>query len=165
VVSNISGDVLAEPAMFEVTTRDGGSQTILSALTDKGMDFTVGFSAYLRFRPYPLSILVPFGVEYSRAILRDYYVPFDAEGAKNRIGWHVAPGIALFDEFFSITVQNRFVYWWDRGFEYEITPALTLTTPFGLALSIGVGIPVSYGSLIRVIIDCKYNTPSLKRTD
>jgi hypothetical protein len=153
--------VLTQPVEFDVVTKDGLSTRIVSPHTDKGMDLSAGFGGYLRFVTGPLTILIPFGAEYSRTFLRDYYTPFAEGAAKNRISWHVSPGIAAFDDVFGLTVQNRFVHWFDRGFSYEITPTITLSTPSGLSVSMGVGIPAYSGGIVKVIMDIGFATPSL----
>ena len=154
--------VLTDPVVFDAETRDGESKIILSPHTDKGMDLTVGFASIVRFNAGPIGILIPFGMEYSRCILREYYPPFDESSAKNRIIWHITPGVAVFDDLIAFSIQNRFLHWFDRGFTFEMTPAFTLTTPAGLSLSLGAVIPVYAGGIVKVVVDFGFTTPSLE---
>jgi len=64
------------------------------------------------------------------------------------------------NQSWSAALQNRIVFWFSRGFSYEILPQAQFDVLPGLSVSAGAGIPVVGGSVWRFLAGARW-TPSL----
>ena len=152
----VSGDVFWNGAI--VIPYTGISQTITSVTSpraDTGFDFSGGVLASLDIPlRAPFLITVEAEARYDYTGGRDVYAgTYGFANATNRISAMVAPELRFIKTPIAVAVQNRFLYWFERGYSYEVMPQLTWNAGPNLALQAGLGLPVLGGGTYRFLLD------------
>jgi hypothetical protein len=148
----------AEPYTVQYEGDLAEVHTVISPYTDTGVDFIGGISGVISFTIGPLGAGILFSGNYARTINRTYNPVFEEEeGYKNRIFLNGAP--ALFLELgknrsFKITAaaQNRFTFWFERGFMYDLLPQVTFTFSPAFSVVVGGSLPMVGGGVYKLYL-------------
>lgn len=148
----------AEPYTVQYEGDLAEVHTVISPYTDTGVDFIGGISGVISFTIGPLGAGILFSGNYARTINRTYNPVFEEEeGYKNRIFLNGAP--ALFLELgknrsFKITAaaQNRFTFWFERGFMYDLLPQVTFTFSPAFSVVVGGSLPMVGGGVYKLYV-------------
>lgn len=131
--------------------------TVLSEHTDRGLDLTVGLLSMISLHIGPVNGGLILSGEYARTTLRDYNPSFDGEGYKNRIRLHASPVVfftiqPLNNLNLTVTLQNRFAIWFDRGFMYNLLPQVTIPIIPAVSIFTGVSLPMVGGGVVKFFV-------------
>ena len=99
-----------------------------------------------------------YAADYAR-VDNSRYFP-DTEDYKNRIFGVITPAIysdlvSSYDRIM-LGVQNRFTYWFERGYMYEVMPQVTWEYQKLCYASAGVSIPASAGNEYKYLVEVTY---------
>ncbi|HUI72421.1 MAG TPA: OmpA family protein, partial [Spirochaetia bacterium] len=86
---------------------------------------------------------------------RQSFVGFSDLLASLRLRAYVSPAYRI-TSMWSVAVQNRFVYWFNRGYMYEVLPQAQWDVVPALSLSAGIGLPVVGGNVWRFIAGVRW---------
>lgn len=73
-----------------------------------------------------------------------------------RLGVNISPQV-LFLKHWMIQLENRFEWWFNRGFHYEVLPGIAREVRPGVSFHAGVGLPVFGGDVTRIFLGFKYH--------
>ena len=117
-------------------------------------------SGVVSFTLGPLNAGVMFSADYARTIGRTYNPLFDEEGYKNRIFLNGVPTIFLAlgksgKAGITVAMQNRFTFWFERGFMYDILPQGVLSLGPAISFILGGTIPMVGGGVYKLYAGAK----------
>jgi len=161
-------DALGDPVFAEYEGSLQNVVAVVSPRADQGTDKTGGITGRVlihRFRrPFLLnSVALMFGASYTRAEDRDFY----RDDYQNRYTFSVSPAIfvgqtmkgrglysrpAFRKNNVMIAVENRYTYWPDLGYMYDVIPQINWQLTKSTAVYSGVSLPVRGGKVYKYYI-------------
>lgn len=123
---------------------------MVSPHADGGMDYTGGLCGRLSFPFYGNKMIIMYSADYSFTASRKYYP--DNEEYTRRMFFSFTPALAfsgirnkiIKKDSLALGLQNRYIYWYSRGYKYDLMPQLCWGITKSTAVMAGTSIPV-YG--------------------
>jgi outer membrane protein OmpA-like peptidoglycan-associated protein len=144
---------LGDPISAEYSGNLPGILYVLSPRAEGGYDALFGLIG--AFAPSPVGPALCGGLDFAFTRGRDGFAEFSTISAGRRLRASISPSYRL-DPAWSVTLQNRVVYWFDRGFLYELLPQAQWDPCPGLSLSAGLGIPAIGGESWRFLAGLRW---------
>ncbi len=164
---------LGDPIIVAYTGELDNVMAAVSPRADGGEDYIGGFTTRFLLhrakRPaFIKHIALLLGGEYARTLGRDYYqVSFvNEEDYRNRITISVAPAFFIGSSKYNrygnyinpdfrkntimLAVDNKFTYWSEAGYMYDMVPQVNWCLSKKVALYTGVSIPIAGGNVYKV---------------